>query len=76
MNITLDDAEIKLALAEYVNKQGISIANKSVEVTLIAGRGSNGHSASIAIREETDPTPELAVVETTEPTDKESIFQG
>jgi hypothetical protein len=49
MQIILNDSEIKKALVAYVSTQGISIANADVDVTLTAGRGPNGMSATIDI---------------------------
>ncbi|RLB94477.1 MAG: hypothetical protein DRH26_01125 [Deltaproteobacteria bacterium] len=49
MQITLNQKEIEKAIITYVGQQGISIAGKKVDVTLIAGRGTNGMSASLDI---------------------------
>lgn len=49
MRINLNQTEIYQALREYVETQGIPLSGKSVEVTLIAGRGANGHKAAVAI---------------------------
>lgn len=49
MKINLDQVEIQSALIEYINNQGIDLTQKKVQVTLVAGRGPNGHSAQIDI---------------------------
>ena len=49
MKINLDESEIQKALVEYINNQGIDLSQKTVSVTLTAGRGVNGHSAQIEI---------------------------
>jgi len=49
MDITLNQDEIEAAVREFIGTQGISISNKSIEISLTAGRGANGHSASITI---------------------------
>ncbi len=49
MQITLNHVEIEQAIIEYVGNQGISIQGKSTEVAMVAGRGSNGYSATVDI---------------------------
>lgn len=49
MNINLNHNEIVEALIAHVNNQGFNTEGKSVSVSLTAGRGINGHSASIDI---------------------------
>ncbi len=49
MQITINENEIKDAIQTYVAAQGIGVEGKSVEVHLVAGRGSNGHTANIEI---------------------------
>jgi hypothetical protein len=49
MQITLNQDEIEKAIITYVGNQGISITGKNVDVTLVAGRGPNGMSATIDI---------------------------
>lgn len=49
MQITLNQDEIEKAIITFVGNQGISITGKHVDVTLIAGRGPNGMSATIDI---------------------------
>lgn len=52
MEIRLNDAEIRAAIFMFINQQGISTKNKEVDISLIAGRSGNGHSALVDIREE------------------------
>jgi len=49
MQVTLNQAEIERAIIAFVGNQGISITGKNVEVTLVAGRGPQGMTASIDI---------------------------
>ena len=49
MKIELNEIEIIEAIIEYVSDKGINTTDKQVDVTLVAGRGSNGHSANIAL---------------------------
>lgn len=63
MNLTLNDAEIKKALTNFIATEGINIDHKKVTVTLIAGRGEKGHSAEIAISEMTTQTADVSKVD-------------
>lgn len=54
MDITLNQDEIEKAVREFIGNQGISISNKLVEISLTAGRGPNGHSASVTILSDPD----------------------
>lgn len=49
MQVTLNQKEIETAIVTFVGNQGISTVGKRTEVTLIAGRGPNGMTASIDI---------------------------
>jgi hypothetical protein len=49
MKISLEEREIQNALTEYISNQGFPISDQKVSVTLIAGRGANGHSAQIDV---------------------------
>ena len=49
MKLTFNSQEIEQALIEFVANQGISLADKQVEVHMVAGRGSNGFSAELDI---------------------------
>lgn len=48
MQITINQTEIVDAIHTYIRKQGIG-GDKTLEIALIAGRGPNGHSATIDI---------------------------
>ena len=48
MQINLVQAEIHDALTEFINKD-FDLSGKDVRITLVAGRGEKGHSASIDI---------------------------
>lgn len=50
MDLTINDSEITEAIADYVKKQGIDLANKDLSISFTAGRGSNAkNSATIEI---------------------------
>ena len=72
MQITLDHNEIVNAIEQYVGNQCITVEGKKTEVNMIAGRGSNGFSATIVINacsDEGDTSPVPVTVNNT--TDKE-----
>ena len=56
MQIHLNEKEIQQALLEHINNTGIPLADTSTKVTLVAGRGANGHSAVIDIERITEDT--------------------
>ena len=58
MELKLNQFEIESALVEYIGSQGISTHEKQIEVNMVAGRGANGFSAEIVIRQLPD-TPEV-----------------
>ena len=58
MQITLNHDEIIDAVTQYIADQGIKIKDKKTEVTMIAGRGTNGYSATVDIVEITDTDSE------------------
>lgn len=66
MQVTLNQTEIETAIISYIAEQGISITGRKVAVSLLAGRGVNGMSATIDIKnegeedEETAETPQAA----------------
>jgi len=66
MKINLQEAEIYKALVEFISNQGIDITNKTVEVSLTAGRGANGHSAQIEITQSENSPVLPGTVETLE----------
>ena len=49
MQIHLNEKEIQEALLEHINNTGVPLVNTTTKVTLVAGRGVNGHSAVIDI---------------------------
>lgn len=49
MQITLTEDEIKVALEDYIAKQGIGLDDVKTEINLSAGRGPNGFSAEISL---------------------------
>ena len=49
MNIQLDQKEIELAIRSYIEEKGLDIADKTIEITLKAGRKGGGHSAAVTI---------------------------
>lgn len=66
MQVTLKQAEIEAALQSYIVEEGVNVSGKQVNVSLIAGRGSNGMSAVIdidAIGSEVDTENEVAIPE-------------
>ena len=76
MNITLNNAEIETALVEHIATKGLSVIGKSVQVHLTAGRGPNGHSASIEILDAKTPTAGIEEVteDDAEPADSRVAF--
>ncbi len=58
MQIIIDESEILAAIKSYIIKQGIVTAGREIAVELTAGRGANGHRATIEITkvEEDSPT--------------------
>lgn len=58
MQIHLNETELKQAIAEYINHQGIDLSDRSVEITFTAGRGNRGHYADIdLLPKEPDTSP-------------------
>jgi uncharacterized protein YjlB len=47
MQITVDQTEIEQAIKNFIGHQGIAIENKELSVTLTAGRGPSGITASV-----------------------------
>jgi len=60
MQIHLNEQEIQEALLEHINTTGVPLVDAVTKVTLIAGRGANGHSAIIDIerKDSVNKTPE------------------
>lgn len=61
MQIHLNEKEIQQALLEHINNTGIPLADTSTKVTLVAGRGANGHSAVIDIERVTEDIAKGAI---------------
>lgn len=56
MRIILTENDIKKALIAYTSTLGLDLSNHHVAIELTAGRGANGHSATVIIDEaETEP---------------------
>lgn len=49
MNITLNHAEIEIALTNYVSQMGVDLSGKNIAIALTAGRMGKGYSASVGI---------------------------
>jgi hypothetical protein len=54
MRIILTENDIKKALIAYTSTLGLDLASHHVEIELTAGRGANGHSATVIIDEADD----------------------
>jgi hypothetical protein len=50
MDIILKNEDVHKAIKDYVNKLGIDLAGKSVDVNLTAGRKGSGYSALVSIQ--------------------------
>ena len=64
MRIILTENDIKKALIAYTSTLGLDLANHHVAIELTAGRGANGHSATVII-DEADTEAEVVLVEPT-----------
>ena len=62
MRIILTENDIKKALIAYTSTLGLDLANHHVAIELTAGRGANGHSATVII-DEADTEAEVVLVE-------------
>ncbi len=49
MQITIDESEIIEAITQYITAQGFLRTDAEVSISLTAGRGANGHSATIDV---------------------------
>lgn len=63
MQIILDQKEIQEALIVYIGQQGINLANTNTQVSFFAGRGEQGHKATIEITPATAPVKNEPVAE-------------
>lgn len=71
MQITINQDEIVEAIENYIGNQGIGMAGKRLDVSMVAGRGGNGFSANIEILpeeylSEDTPQPDADPVKTTD----------
>lgn len=79
MQIQLKQTEIEAALKMFISNQGISLANKSVQMTFTSGRKDNGLSAELSIEDIGTPhavkteVPTQAEAPTTEETVKQAV---
>ena len=62
MRIILTENDIKKALIAYTSTLGLDLANHHVAIELTAGRGANGHSATVII-DEADTEAGVVLVE-------------
>ena len=62
MRIILTENDIKKALIAYTSTLGLDLTNHHVAIELTAGRGANGHSATVII-DEADTEAEVVLVE-------------
>lgn len=69
ITVTLNTDDIKDAITKYLENNDIIRKDNIIEVNMVAGRGSNGHSAVISIKREGDVSevPPMIVEEKTEP---------
>ena len=50
ITVTITEPEIKEAICDYLFKHEVISKNKEIEVNMVAGRGTNGHSAVISVK--------------------------
>jgi len=50
ITVTMTEPEIIEAIKDFLFKHDVVSQNKEIEVTMVAGRGTNGHSAVIAVK--------------------------
>jgi len=50
ITVTMTEPEIKEAIRDYLFKHDVVSQNKEIEVNMVAGRGTNGHSAVISVK--------------------------
>jgi hypothetical protein len=66
LQVTLDNASILTAIADYVANQGINVTDKQLDISLVAGRGTKGFSATVdisdAVTVENINVPEVVAV--------------
>lgn len=59
MQIQLKQAEIEVALRDYISKQGITLQGRTVEIEFTSGRKENGISADLCISDLADDIPDF-----------------
>lgn len=64
MRIILTENDIKKALIAYTSTLGLDLANHHVQIELTAGRGANGHSATVIIDEADDTKDSVSTAAT------------
>ena len=50
ITVTMTEPEILAAIKDFLFKHDVVSPTKEIEITLVAGRGANGHSAVIAVK--------------------------
>jgi len=63
MDIELNETEIKEGLADYVEKQGLSLKGKDIDINIVAGRSNNGFRASLSISPSNSPKVEKETIQ-------------
>ena len=76
MSLTLNDEEIKQAITQYVNKQGIDTTDKEVDVIIKSGRKGNGYTAAVTITDQPTKTVKLASDNTEEKAESNDSNDG
>ena len=88
MQITLNQSEIKKAIIGYIESQGVVLEEEHTSVSLTAGRGTNGMSATVdiyttkeeqvtSVKKETQKEPEQKQAEQKEDIpDETPLFGG
>jgi hypothetical protein len=63
IKLELDAASIKKAITTHISNQGFDLAGKTVEVSLVNGRGGNGNRAVIVISDEVTVVTKTSIPE-------------
>ena len=50
ITVTMTEPEIKEAIRDFLRKHDVVSPNKEIDVNMVAGRGTNGHSAVISVK--------------------------
>ena len=67
ITVTMTEPEIKEAIRDFLRKHDVVSPNKEIDVTMVAGRGTNGHSAVISVK---NAIPTLVACDESEALDK------